>query len=82
MFLLTGLHCGIVAYLSQLTNEVMGMILKKTEGLWYAKQAVLPNIICIGFGPERDEAMKHCWELVAKRRGSSGFNDKTQKAQP
>ena len=58
------------------------MITKQNEGLWFAKQSVLPNIICIGFDPVRKEAVKHCLELVAKRRGASGFNDKAQKAQP
>ncbi len=58
------------------------MITKRNEGLWYAKQAVAPNIICIGFDPNRKNAMKHCFELVNERRKSNGStaNKKAKKA--
>lgn len=53
------------------------MLVNQDDGLWYAKQIVAPNVVCLGFGTTLTKAAQCCAELVIER-GKKHVVDRTK----
>jgi len=53
------------------------VIINQDEGVWYAKQNITRNVVCIGFGSTPTVAAKCCAELIVNRRAQRA-TDKTK----